>query len=89
MLKYDSDILSFQPLLVYLRSNTNDYFSGELSGGGYKSRKVIQAKVSERFNLGKDVKMREVWSERTCTQLLDCWFKEILNMYMILLSVYV
>ena len=57
MLKYDSDNLSFQPLLIYLRSNTNDYFSGELSGGGYNSRKVIQAKVSGRFNLGKDVKM--------------------------------
>lgn len=57
MLKYDSDNLSFQPLLVYLRSNANDYFSGELSGGGYKSRNVIQAKVSGIFNLVKDVKM--------------------------------
>ena len=57
MLKYDSDNLSFQPLLISLRSNTNDYFAGELSGGGYNSRKVIQAKVSGRFNLRKDVKM--------------------------------
>ena len=73
-----------------LRSKISNYFSGELSGGGYNSRKIVQAKVSGRFNLGKDVKMWELWLEGTCAQLLDCCLKELfLKKYDSTLSIFI